>query len=155
MGPKAIEKKRKVQDPEPESDDEIAPDFDGALSQSEDEFDSDFDDNEHEQDGEQESGSEASDDEDEEGSLLSDDIPSDAEGDKAMGKLVLEDEEEELKIEIPGVDPKRPEKDDGEKNYRIEKDANGNERYVYEYVVALKLDQRSFHASITNSRMRQ
>lgn len=142
MGPKTIEKKRKVQDPEPESEDEIAPDFDGALSQSEDEFDSDFDDDkEHEQDGEEESGSEASDDEDDEGSLLSDDIPSDAEGDKAMGKLVLEDEEEELKIEIPGVDPKRPEKDDGEKNYRVEKDANGNERYVYEYVIAPTLDQ--------------
>ncbi|KAA8636029.1 hypothetical protein SMACR_04598 [Sordaria macrospora] len=135
MGPKTIEKKRKVQDPEPESEDEIAPDFDGALSQSEDEFDSDFDDDkEHEQDGEEESGSEASDDEDDEGSLLSDDIPSDAEGDKAMGKLVLEDEEEELKIEIPGVDPKRPEKDDGEKNYRVEKDANGNERYVYDEI---------------------
>jgi ribosome biogenesis protein ERB1 len=126
MGSKLVERKRKSRPAEPESEDEFeGGDFDGILSQNEDEFDVGSD-----EEGESE-GSQSGDD-DGESAILSDDIPSDIDGEDAIGKIL--EEQPELEIEEPGVDPKRKEDDDANRNYRIEKDANGNERYVYEFV---------------------
>ncbi|KAK3383182.1 NUC169 domain-containing protein [Lasiosphaeria ovina] len=139
MGFKSVDKKRKTQVPESESDDELAGGFfDGVLSQSED--DSDFvadDDDDDDNDDQDDSASEGSqddedDEEDDDDALLSDDIPSDLDGEEALGKLLITDDEPE--IEVPGVDPKRQDVGDEEKNYRIEKDANGGERYVYDEI---------------------
>lgn len=133
MGSKLAEKKRKTRDAEPESEDELADGaFDGVLSQSEDEFDElSSEDEEYEEDDE--SGSGQSDgDEDDDDEILSDDIPSDVDGEDTIKKLLKDTED--LEIEEPGVDPKRTGEEEEERNYRIEKDANGNERYVYEFV---------------------
>jgi len=133
MGSKLLEKKRKARIEEPESEDELAEGaFDGVLSQSDDdEFDNVNSDEENEDD-EHEDASEGSEDEDDDDALLSDDIPSDVDHDDAMAKLVQDTED--VEITEPGVDPKRKGDDDDGRNYRIEKDANGNERYVYEFV---------------------
>ena len=131
MGSKLAEKKRKSRDAEPESEDELGDIvFDGVLSQSDVEFDEHSQqDEDYEEDDE--SGSQQSDtDEDGDDEILSDDIPSDVDGDDAIRKLLKDTED--LEIEEPGVDPKR--RGEEERNYRTEKDANGNERYVYEFV---------------------
>ncbi|KAK3394164.1 NUC169 domain-containing protein [Podospora didyma] len=130
MAPKIAEKKRKVEAPDPESDDELAGRLDGVLSQSEDDSDYIFSDDDQDQDDQSESGSEGTDGDDDE-EILSDDIPSDVDGEEAMGKLLIHDAEEELEIDEPGVDPKPKNVVEEETNYRVEKDANGGERYVY------------------------
>ena len=135
MGPKLTDKKRKAREPEPESDNELANGlFDGVLSQSEDEEDyipsDQVDDSASESESE---GSDASEDEDDDDDILSDDIPSDVDEEEEIDKLVRQ--QGELEITEPGVDPKRKGDDGEEKNYRIEKDANGGERYVYECVL--------------------
>ena len=135
MGSKLTEKKRKSRDSDPESNDELANGlFDGVLSQSEDEEDylaSDDGDEDDVEDSESE-GTGPSDDEDDD-DLLSDDIPSDVDSEEAINRLVKQ--QGELEITEPGVDPKREEDDGADRNYRIEKDANGGERYVYECVL--------------------
>jgi ribosome biogenesis protein ERB1 len=139
MGSKLTDKKRKSAESDSESDDELGNGlFDGVLSQSEDEEDylpSDGDDEDvDESESEGTEGSEDEDDEDED-DILSDDIPSDVDGEEEINKLVKQ--QGELEITEPGVDPK-PKGDDGvEKNYRVERDANGGERYVYECVLQL------------------
>jgi ribosome biogenesis protein ERB1 len=133
MGSKLVEKKRKSRIAEPESEDEFdGGDFDGILSQSEDDFDVGSDEGHDEDEDESESEGSQSGDNDGDSAILSDDIPSDVDGEDAIGKIL--EEQPELEIEEPGVDPKRKEEDDAGRNYRIEKDANGNERYVYEFV---------------------
>jgi ribosome biogenesis protein ERB1 len=133
MGSKLTDKKRKSRESDSESDDELGNGlFDGVLSQSEDEEDfipSDEDEDEDESGSE---GTEGSEDEEAEDDILSDDIPSDVDGEEEINKLVKQ--QEELEITEPGVDPKPKENDNEEKNYRVEKDANGGERYVYECV---------------------
>jgi len=137
MGSKLLEKKRKAREPSTEeSDDELADGaFDGVLSQSEDE-DEEFDDvisaGEDDEDESDFDGSEGEEGEGEDGSILSDDIPSDIDGEDAIGKLLKDTEE--MEITEPGVDPKRKEESDEELPYRIEKDANGNDRYVYDEI---------------------
>lgn len=129
MGSKLTDKKRKSRDVESdsESEDELANGlFEGILSQSEDEEDFLPSDNDDESEGD---GSDVDDDE-EDDDILSDDIPSDADGEEEMEKLVKR--QEELEITEPGVDPKRTDGDEKGNNYRIERDANGGERYVYE-----------------------
>ncbi|KAL2130105.1 hypothetical protein VTI74DRAFT_6906 [Chaetomium olivicolor] len=138
MGSKLTDKKRKAQESDSESDDELGNGlFDGVLSQSEDEEDyipsgEGEEDEDEDADG---SGTEVSDDseeDDDNDDILSDDIPSDVDGEDEMNKLVKQ--QEELEITEPGVDPKREEEDSEERNYRIEKDANGGERYVYDEI---------------------
>lgn len=134
MGIKLANKKRKADVPESESENELAVGaFEGVLSGSEDE---DFDDLDFsDDDAEDEDDSDASDDgadDDEDDAILSDDIPSDLEDEDAMGKLSKQTEE--LEIEVPGVDPKIKEVEHEDRNYRVEKDANGGDRYVYECV---------------------
>jgi ribosome biogenesis protein ERB1 len=140
MGAKLTEKKRKSREPDLESDNELANGlFDGVLSQSDDEEDfvpSDEVDEDEDADGsgseDTENSEDGEDGEDEDG-ILSDDIPSDTDGEEEITKLVKQ--QEELEITEPGVDPKPKGQggDDGV-NYRVEKDANGGERYVYECV---------------------
>lgn len=143
MGSKQALKKRKSRESESESDDELANGlFDGVLSQSEDEEDYVFSDDGDEQDEEDadESGSEGTEgseddeeDEEDEDAILSDDIPSDADEKEEAGRAAEEDEEPE--ITEPGVDPKPKRKEvKEEKNYRVERSANGGIRYVYEFV---------------------
>ncbi|KAK3328871.1 NUC169 domain-containing protein [Apodospora peruviana] len=135
MGSKSIDKKRKAppQVSESESENELADGaFDGVLSQSDDEeFEPIDTEDEEEDEDESAAGSDGSDDEDDD-ALLSDDIPSDVDDEDAIGKLLTQTEE--LEIEEPGVDPKRKTDGDEDRNYRIETDANGNERYVYEEI---------------------
>ncbi|KAK0655680.1 NUC169 domain-containing protein [Cercophora newfieldiana] len=132
MASKLVEKKRKVRVAESESEDEFAGgDFDGILSQSEDEFDVGSDE-EHDDDEESANEGSRSEEDDGDSAILSDDIPSYIDGEEAMGKLI--EDLPELEIEEPGVDPKRKENDDADRNYRVEKDANGNERYVYDEI---------------------
>ena len=136
MKSKLADKKRKSRESDAASEDGLANGiFNGVLSQSEDEFDDvvpeDDDNDEGGGSGEDESGSDSSGDKIEDiDDLISDDIPSEAD-EEAAGKLK---DGEELEIEEPGVDPKRKDKDDEERNYRVEKDANGNDRYVYKCV---------------------
>lgn len=136
MGSKLTDKKRKSRDLDPESDDELANGlFDGVLSQSEDEEDYlPSDDDEDDVEDSESEGTGASEDDDAD-DLLSDDIPSDVDGEEAINRLVKQ--QGELEITEPGVDPKREEDDGADRNYRIEKDANGGERYVYECVLLL------------------
>lgn len=139
MGSKITEKKRKAREPESdsESDNELANGlFDGVLSQSEDEEDylpSDEGDDEVDDSESESEGFDGSEDDGEDDDILSDDIPSDVDGEEEISKLVKQ--QQELEITEPGVDPKRKDDDGEEKNYRIEKDANGGERYVYECVL--------------------
>ncbi|KAK4230575.1 ribosome biogenesis protein ERB1 [Podospora fimiseda] len=130
MKAKVLDKKRKARDvsSDSESDDELGNGlFDGVLSASEDEEDYIPSDQIEEDDSESENdGTEGSDeDEEDDDALLSDDIPSD---DEELSKL------EELEITEPGVDPKPKEVEEDERNYRIDKDANGNDRYVYDEI---------------------
>lgn len=136
MGSKLTDKKRKSRDLDPESDDELANGlFDGVLSQSEDEEDYlPSDDDEDDVEDSESEGTGASEDDDAD-DLLSDDIPSDVDSEEAINRLVKQ--QGELEITEPGVDPKREEDDGADRNYRIEKDANGGERYVYECVLLL------------------
>jgi ribosome biogenesis protein ERB1 len=147
MGSKLTDKKRKSRDSDPESDDELGNGlFDGVLSQSEDEEDylpSDDGDEDDVEDSESE-GTGASEEEDDD-DILSDDIPSDVDSEEAINRLVKQ--QGELEITEPGVDPKLPEDDGADRNYRIEKDANGGERYVYECV--LLLGQAAFWLILT------
>lgn len=151
MAPKLSEKKRKSRDSDSESDDELANGlFDGILSHSEDEEDfvaSDHGDEDEEADESGSEDTEYSEDEDEEGeeddAILSDDVPSDADG------------EDEPEILEPGVDPKPKEKESDEKNYRIEKDANGGIRYVYECVVFARQDGSAVQECIKLTSSRQ
>lgn len=128
MVSKLPDKKRKSRASDSESDDELANGlFDGVLSQSEDEEDYIPSDDGGENEDDDESGSEGTDgsedeEEDEDDAILSDDIPSD------------NDAEDEPEIVEPGVDPKPNEDEKDEMNYRIETDANGGVRYVYECV---------------------
>ena len=137
MGSKLVDKKRKLRESDSESEDELGNGlFDGVLSQSEDEEDylpSDGDD--EDVDESESEGTEGSEDEEDEDDILSDDIPSDVDGEEEINRLVKQ--QGELEITEPGVDPK-PKGDNGvEKNYRVERDANGGERYVYECVLQL------------------
>jgi ribosome biogenesis protein ERB1 len=135
MGSKITDKKRKTVESDSESDDGLANGlFDGILSQSEDEEDYIPSDGEDEVDdsGSEGTGGSEDEDEDEEDGFLSDDIPSDVDADDEISRLVKQ--QGELEITEPGVDPKQPEDDSEEKNYRVEIDANGGERYVYECV---------------------
>ncbi len=137
MGSKLLDKKRKSAAEDSESDDELVDaNFDGILSESDHEFDDVGSGDEADQNDDDESGSEGSqsggDDGDEDDAFLSDDIPSDVDGEEAINRLL--NGYQDLEIEEPGVDPKRKEEDNGDRNYRIDKDANGNDRYVYEYV---------------------
>lgn len=133
MGSKLTDKKRKAQESDSESDDELGNGlFDGVLSQSEDEEDYIPSDDDADESGTE--GTEGSEDEEEDDGILSDDIPSDLDEDE-MSKLVKQ--QEELEITEPGVDPKRKDDDSEERNFRIETDANGGERYVYEWVAFL------------------
>lgn len=142
MGSKVADKKRKSRESDSESDDELGNGlFDGVLSQSEDEEDYIPSDDDGDEDDDDESGSEDSDasEDEEEDDLQSDEIPSDDDGENEMDKLAKQ--QSELEITEPGVDPKpkhKKEEEEGERNYRIEKDAYGGVRYVYEYVVHLR-----------------
>lgn len=134
MAPKLSDKKRKAREPEPESDDELANGlFDGVLSQSEDEEDYLPSDGDEVDESESEGSDGSSEDEEDDDDLLSDDIPSDVDGEEEISKLVRK--QGQLEITEPGVDPKSREDDGEEKNYRVERDANGGERYVYEYAL--------------------
>ncbi|KAK5663338.1 hypothetical protein OQA88_3766 [Cercophora sp. LCS_1] len=135
MGSKLVDKKRKsrVQE-ESEPEDEFANvDFDGVLSQSEDELgDLSSDDEDYEAQEQDDSESEGSED-GEDDDILSDDIPSDVDGEAEINKL-MKDQFDDLEITEPGVDPKPKHEKEEDRNYRIEKDANGNERYVYDEI---------------------
>ncbi|ROW18145.1 hypothetical protein VPNG_00284 [Cytospora leucostoma] len=113
--------------PEQQAEDEGSEDeigdaiLEGALSASEDE--------DSESDVEKEGDDDAEDKDDDE-ALHSDDIPSDE--DESSFKIPPLQEGQE-----PGLDP--PNMGDGDddlRNYRVETDANGNERYVYDEIDA-------------------
>ncbi|KAK3995380.1 putative cytosolic ribosome biogenesis protein [Cladorrhinum sp. PSN332] len=129
MKAKVVDKKRKARDvsSDSESDGELGNGlFDGVLSASEDEEDYIPSDEIEEDESESENdGTEGSDADEDDDALLSDDIPSD---DEELSKL------EDLEITEPGVDPKPKNADEEGRNYRIEKDANGGERYVYDEI---------------------
>lgn len=103
--------------------------LEGALSASEDDSDYEHSGNEARSDGEDDDA-EGSEDPDEDDALHSDDIPSD-------------DDESSLKVpplqpgQEPGLDPPNAnQEDDDLRNYRVETDANGNEKYVYDEIDA-------------------
>lgn len=112
-----------------ESEDEIA-ELEGALSASEDddselEASADEDESDDERDGSDNDSENQDEDED---ALHSDDIPS-------------EDENSSTKIpplkpgQVPGLDPEDMGNGDEDlRNYRVETDANGNEKYVYDEI---------------------
>ncbi|KAL2011775.1 hypothetical protein VTN00DRAFT_4493 [Thermoascus crustaceus] len=106
--------------------------FDGVLSDSAEDLSSD---------GEEESDSEveivdefSSDEEDDEDELDSDEIPSDAENDRGglVKKLGKSGASSDLSDDKQKQDDESS--DDDKPNYRIEKDAHGNERYVYDEI---------------------
>lgn len=112
-------------DPEQQAEDEGSEDeigdaiLEGALSASEDE--------DSESDAEKEDDEDAEDKDDDE-ALHSDDIPSDE--DESSFKIPPLQEGQE-----PGLDPPNMGNgDDDLRNYRVETDANGNERYVYDEI---------------------
>lgn len=113
-----------------ESDDELA-ELEGALSAGEDDdSDSEGSGQNDESDDELENGDHDRDSE-EDGALHSDEIPSEGEdGDEKTDKIPP------LKPgQVPGLDPDDM-NDGGEdlRNYRVETDARGNERYVYDEI---------------------
>lgn len=118
---------------EDSSEDEMA-ELEGALSASEDD-DSDFEgsekedesDDEHEDSDDGDDGDDGDEDEDDE-TLYSDDIPSDE--DESSRKIPS------LKPgQVPGLDPDdMGDGDEDLRNYRVETDANGNEKYVYDEI---------------------
>lgn len=102
--------------------------LEGALSASEDDDsesehsakDADFDGEDDDEEGFE--------DPDEEDALHSDDIPSDDDG-TSLKVPPLEPGQE------PGLDPPNANQDDDDlRNYRVETDANGNEKYVYDEI---------------------
>lgn len=100
--------------------------LEGALSASEDDSDSEHSGNEAGSDGEDddEEGFEDPDDDD---ALHSDDIPSDDDGSLKVPPLEPGQE--------PGLDPPNANQEDNDlRNYRVETDANGNEKYVYDEI---------------------
>ncbi|KAL2271138.1 hypothetical protein VTJ83DRAFT_509 [Remersonia thermophila] len=140
MGSKLTDKKRKQVESDSESDNELANGlFDGVLSQSEsddDDYIASGDEDEDVDDSGSEDSEGTDDDEDEnDDGFSSDEIPSDVEHEDEMDKLAKK--QEELEITEPGVDPKprkKAEEEEEGRNYRIEKDANGGERYVYDEI---------------------
>lgn len=136
MAPKLQLQKRKTL-ADPGSSDELVDGLDGAFSQSEDE------DEEVSSAGEQdewELGSEEDEsDEGEEEAEVDDERGLDAaefsdgglDDKEAMRKVLGSKDDQEPKIEVPFVDPKPQEVQTEETNYRIEKDANGGVKYVY------------------------
>lgn len=117
----------KQPDEEEGSEDEIA-ELEGALSASEDD-DSDFEasQKEDESDDEHEDSDDDEEEQDDE-ALYSDDIPSDE--DESSRKIPS------LKPgQVPGLDPDdMGDGDEDLRNYRVETDANGNEKYVYDEI---------------------
>ncbi|KAM7224476.1 ribosome biogenesis protein ERB1 [Rhypophila decipiens] len=132
MGSKLANKKRKADVSDSESENELADGaFDGVLSASEDDLDFELDDDESDEESEKGTDGDSEGEEDDD-ALLSDDIPSDVDNEDEIGKVLKQTEE--LEIAEPGVDPKPKDEDDEDRNYRIETDANGNERYVYDEI---------------------
>jgi ribosome biogenesis protein ERB1 len=116
-----------------ESDDELDVDFDGALSQSEDEFEPVSTDDEEADEEDVDDKSEDEEEEDEE-AIHSDDIPSDEEEvNDAIEKLLREKyaDNTEQADDLKEDEVRGREDDDDRPNYRVTTDANGNERYVY------------------------
>lgn len=111
------------------SDDELA-ELEGALSAGEDD-DSDLEgsNQDDESDDELENGDLDQDEEDDD-ALHSDGIPSGGDDDEESHKIPP------LKPgQVPGLDPDdMGDGDDDLRNYRVETDANGNERYVYDEI---------------------
>lgn len=117
---------------EDESDDELA-ELEGALSAGEDD-DSDSEGSrpdDDESDDELENGDHGQ-EEDDDDALHSDDIPSEGDDD---------DDEQSRKFpplkpgQVPGLDPDdMHDGDEDLRNYRVETDARGNERYVYDEI---------------------
>lgn len=116
-----------AQEDEDESEDELA-ELEGALSAGEDDDeDSDLEgsNQDDESDDELDNG-----DQEEDEALHSDEIPSDGDDDEDSHKIPP------LKPgQVPGLDPDDM-GDEGEdlRNYRVETDARGNERYVYDEI---------------------
>jgi ribosome biogenesis protein ERB1 len=136
MAPKATEKKRKASVQEEVSDDEFNDlDFDGALSQSEDEFEAVSTDEEDEDEDADNDASEVEEEDDE--ALHSDDIPSDEEEVNDAIEKLLKDKIETgagtdgQADDLTAEDAQGTNDDDERPNYSVEKDANGNDRYVY------------------------
>lgn len=112
-----------------DSEDEMA-ELEGALSASEDD-DSELEASANEDESEDENDASDGDSEDQdedEDALHSDDIPSD-------------EEESSAKIpplkpgQVPGLDPEDMDNGDEDlRNYRVETDANGNEKYIYDEI---------------------
>lgn len=123
------ESEPEAQEGEDESDDELA-ELEGALSAGEDDgSDSEGSNPDDESDDELENGDYGQDEEEDE-ALHSDEIPSDGEDDEESRKIPP------LKPgQVPGLDPDDM-NDGGEdlRNYRVETDARGNERYVYDEI---------------------
>ena len=130
MDPAKASKKRKAitrdveKEPKSFSDDELnSENLDGTLSDNANDLSSD--DNNEEDDSSSDSEVEIVDDfsddeeDDEDEGIDSDEIPSDGEEKKANGAS----EEDELNST-----------DEEQSNYRVEKDANGNDRYVYDEI---------------------
>lgn len=129
---------------EDESEDEMA-ELEGALSAGESDEESDLVDaeneHEHESDDDQGNGEEASDEEDEQ-----DEEEEDEEGEEEGDALHSDDahsddDESSGKIpslkpgQVPGLDPDDFRNGDEDlRNYRVETDANGNEKYVYDEI---------------------
>lgn len=133
-----VQEGQEAENVEEESEDEMA-ELEGALSAGEDDDESEPDDDEHEHEHEHESDNDqaniedASDDEDEldedeDDALHSDDAHSD--DDESSGKIPS------LKPgQVPGLDPDDLDNGDEDlRNYRVETDANGNEKYVYDEI---------------------
>jgi ribosome biogenesis protein ERB1 len=129
MAPKPVEKKRKTPAADESAHNELDDvDFDGVLSQSEDEFDNVSTDDEVDEEEEDDSdGSSVEPD----GDLLSEQDVSDTEEriEKELRKLPEAGEKLDLEVEDVNED-----EDEDRPNYRITTDANGGVRYEYDEI---------------------
>lgn len=124
----------KSENAEEQSEDEMA-ELEGALSAGEDDDESEPDDVENGHDDEddsnddQEDGDDVSDEEDQ-SEDEDDEVHSDDNDDESSGTIPS------LKPgQVPGLDPDDFDKGDEDlRNYRVETDANGNEKYVYDEI---------------------
>lgn len=134
VGSEKVEEDSKPENVEEQSEDEMA-ELEGALSAGEDDDESEPDDvengheDEHDSDDEQDNGDDVSDEEDQ-SEDEEDEAHSDDNDDESSGTIPS------LKPgQVPGLDPDDFDNGDEDlRNYRVETDANGNEKYVYDEI---------------------
>lgn len=137
-------KKRKNREDNEIVETDLAGDLDGAFSQSEDESEDENENSDADQDewnldseGEEDEEDTSDGDADNGGKDVAVSIDG-VDNEEALQKLLNTDgTNAEVEIEEPFVDPERPVEDEVGGNYRVEKDANGGIRYVYDGMYSL------------------